>query len=686
MIDIISRILIKMSSPWLLRSNPILMIVWVIAFTATILTISQYYAKESNYQLSMIITFWLWMTILFAKLAEVLVEIRWSKNASVNNDNKSEKIIKKIFAINDINNDYHKKYIEVKCSSIKSGDLILLLSGEIVPFDGVVVAGTGYVNETDSTGALSPTLKSHDDYSNRLVTGSFIESSDWLIMKVTLSGRKSFFAKLTKLLSNIERQQGSNEIALQRIIWGLGVLFISVLFSIAAIADYSGIKIPIIYLLDMVVILLPTTLSGLQHAIIMYGTGALKTKHIIIRDKVALDNAVDVNVVVLDKTGTITVGQREMVDFIAVDQELSEKFINTILYLSSVLDDTTEGESIKHFTEHQLEEDVPNIDFSKYQYLPFAATHPISGCDYYYPPGFLNENKLYQEFDIRKGSITEICKYLGLYPKLLPENIRTAIRDITEVCGSVLLVTLNHKIFGIIHLRDKLRKQIKKQIQKIQDDGILTIMLTGDNANIAGYIAKKLGMHAYYAEVTPEKKLEFIRNLQQQGYTVAMYGDGVGDIAALAQADIGIAFDRSVESVKSASNVVLSNNNIANILDIRNVCRIMAIKLGALTVFSLGADIAKYFVIVPALFTTAFPSLSVLNLFYFNSLDSVILSSVMFNALVTLVLIPIVFSNPIYYSKHSLWSNLLLYGLGGILSPFIFIKMIDMFVHWLGLV
>lgn len=654
--------LVKMS-PWRLISNPILLVVWCVAATATITLLILIINYDNENIVSYIYTtFWLWMTVFFSSFAEVLVETKWTSRKITSFVPQSDILVKKLFSFDNIT-----KYIEIKRSQIRPGDLILLTSGDVVPCDGIIVKGTGYVNETHSTGELALVLKSDSPKDNIMIAESYLESSDWFVMQVNISEQKSFFSTLSKLLGNIERQAIPSEVALQRIISGLLILFMAVMFTVVIIAGYLGVNISVIYILDLIVILLPTTISGLQHAIILYGFGILSKKNIIIRDKMALDNAVDVNVVVIDKTGTITEGQREMIDFITIDK-VNEEITNRALYLSSVHDDTTEGKSIKDFAEYALDGKIEKIDDSDYYYLAFSSSNPISGCNY-------------KDIEIRKGSVSEICRYLNIAISVLPTEILKIKENIAATHGTPLLLTLNKKIIGVVHLRDKLRKHVKKQIEKLHNDGIATIMITGDNSLTAGYIAKKLGMHAYYAEAVPEKKLQFIKNLQQQGYIVAMYGDGVNDALALAQADVGITFEHSSMHAIKAGNVVSLDHDLSAILDLRNTCRRMTIKRGSLTVFSLASDIAKYFVIIPAIFTTAFPALSALNIIHLSSLDHAMLAIVMFNALIILFLTPIVFKRNIgYQSKKLLWINVILYGLGGIISPFVCIKIFDMII------
>ncbi len=677
-LDTVAKTLLRIT-PWSLLSNPILMIVWFAAAITTCILVYTALLTKQPIAVSAYLTFWLWMTLFFIKLTEVIIENKWRGSSTyftTIQDNQPP-FLKRLKAAKSISELDLKNYEEIDKNSIESGDLLLLKTGDIVPFDGIIVRGEGYVNEVDSTGELNLVFKQVIGDSkladNALITGSLIESSEYLLMRVDTRGRKSFYAKLSRLLEVIDRQILPSEVALHKIITGLTILFISVIFTIAVIANYSGIKIPPIYLLALTVVLLPTTISSLEHAMITYNSGILRSKDIIIRDKMVLDNAADINVVIFDKTGTLTVGQREMIDFTLFDH-VYEQDINRILYYVSIKDDTTEGETIKNFAEYALGDKKEEIDFAEYQYLAFSHSSPISGCRY-------------KGYEIRKGGVAAICKYLGITTDNLPQEILLTKATIAKAHGTALLLTVNRKIVGVIHLRDKLRKLAKKYIEMLHQDGLKTIMITGDNNSSASYVAKKLGIPTFYAEATPEKKLDLIRDLQLDGYNVAMYGDGVNDSLALAQADIGISFADTSQHVITSSNVVVKQYDLSAILDLRDICRRMHIKRGALMIFSLFSDITKYFVIVPALFTTAFPSLSVLNIINFHSLESVLLASVIFNALSTIFLTPVVFKNrKNYRNKLSLLKNIIAYGLAGILSPFIFIKIFDMIIYNIGLV
>lgn len=647
--------------------NPIFFLVFILSCFSSIIFIKQIFFYTDNILLYGQITFWLWMTMFFSILAESIASDQSSNLTSEKMDN-SAALVKKLNSLADI-----QTYKEVKRGSIKSGDLILLHSGDEVPFDGEVTSGISYVNETDTTGALEYKLKTPTKDSI-LVAGSVIEGNDWIIMKVSFASSKSFFTRAGKLLRNINRQAMPSEIALQKLILGLSILFITVIFVIWVISDYSGSPIPIIYLISLMVILLPTTISGLQKAIIYNGRAKIAAYDIIVQDQVAFDNAVNIDTVLLDKTGTLTIGQREMIEFKLISTTKKKDYFK-YLYLSSMKDNTQEGKTIISFVTQNFQSLDKRVKSELYEHLPFSAFNPISGCNY-------------DNIEIRKGSLGAIAKYLDRTIESMPEIVQIFVDEIAKTHGTPLLLTVDKEIVGVINLRDELREGIVEQIHNIQDAGITTMMVTGDNSITASYIAEKLGIKSFYADSTPEKKLELIRSLQEKGFVVAMCGDGVNDALALAQADIGYTFEDQgrVHSILSG-NIIAKHYDLSGLLNLKNECKKITVRRGALTVYSITSDLAKYFVIVPALFTTAFPALSKLNIMQFHSLENALLASVIFNALIIPCLTPLIFYDlKIKQNKAYLWRIILLCGFAGITSPFLFIKLIELIIDKIGLI
>ncbi|GAB4168001.1 MAG: potassium-transporting ATPase subunit KdpB [Rickettsiaceae bacterium] len=657
---------IKKLSPRYLAGSPMLAIVAVISCIATALLFREIYLPDGQISLYLQIVFWLWMTVLFSTFADSYAE------SKMEYCDVSPKVNRAITVKRLVNQDDLTSFEKVAKDNIKSGNLILLEVGDTVPFDGVIVKGSCYVSESETTGLLE--TKPKDPVKNNILTaGSIIESGEQTILKVSFSIKYSFYTKAQRLLKAITRQSLPSELVLQRLILGISVLFMAVIFSIWVIARYSQFSIPLIYLLDLIVVLLPTTISGLQHAIITFGKAKLQKQGILVQDPTVIDSVVDVNVILLDKTGTITIGKREMTAFENVSELNNEAFME-VLFLSSLADSTHEGKSIKAYAIRHSDYKARDIDEEHYEYLPFSPSEPISGCNY-------------QGDEIRKGSVNAVAHYLGKTVSMLPEEILSLTKQVAIAQGTPLLLTLNKKIVGVIHLRDRFRRGTIKQIQKLHEQGMHTVLITGDNALTAAYVAKKVGIRESYANATPEKKLELVRNLQQQGYVVAMCGDGINDSLALAQADIGITFEGGINgSSIMTGNIISQYHDLYAFVELKNICKKMTVKRGSLTVFSLASDVAKYFVIVPALFTTAFPPLAVLNFMQFHSLESVILASIMFNALVILAMIPLLFKGfNKTKSRYSLWTGILLYGIGGVVSPFVFIKLLEIFIYTIGL-
>lgn len=647
--------------------NPLSLLLFVLCCSAFIIFLQQIFCHNDKTLLYGQITFWLWMTMFFSMFTEFAYSRKKFKFISEKITN-NHTLVKKLDSLDNIN-DYQK----VKKDSIKSGNLILLHSGEEIPFDGEVIKGMSYVNETDITGSLEHKLKSPDK-DNILIAGSIVEGGDWIVMKVSFASNKSFFTRVGRLLRNINRQAMPSEVALQKLIIGLSILFANVIFVIWVIASYSGVEIPVIYLVALMVVLLPTTISTLQRVIIYNGVLKLAARNIIVQDQIAFDNAVDLDIVLLDKTGTLTVGQREMVNF-TLTSKTDEKDYFRYLYLSSINDNTEEGKTITAFAIKNCKGLDTKINLELYHYLPFSASNPISGCNY-------------NNMEIRKGSMQAIVKYLGKTIEVLPQEVQNIVKEVSKAHGTPLILTVNKKIIGIINLHDSFRKGVEKQIRSIENSGIATIMVTGDNTITASYIAKKLGIKNFYADCTPEKKLELIRSFQEKGLIVGMCGDGLNDALALAQADIGYTFeDRGYVHSILAGNIVAKHHNLRGIIELRNECKKITVKKGAITVYSITSDLAKYFIIVPALFTTVFPSLSKLNIMQFQSIDSVLLASVIFNGLIIPCLLPLIsYNSKNVQNKTYLWRIILLCGFGGIVSPLLFIKLIEFIIYKAGLI
>jgi K+-transporting ATPase ATPase B chain len=657
---------IKKINPYAWLRNPIMEIVFVAACLSLVLFLKELHLPTGHANLYAQMTFWIWATLFFSNLSEAYADSKLDPRMSAYR-NKHLKI-RRIIDIT-----HPKKFKETSIKSIRSGHLILLKNGDTVPFDGIIIKGSCCVNETNITGSLDSAIK-EENGDNILAAGSIIENSDYIVMKVSFAPKISFLSRIKRTIKDIKHQSLPSELALQRLILGISALFLTVIFTVWVIAKYSGFNIPLIYLIDLVVILLPTTITGLQYAVITLGKARLFKSDIIVNNPNALDNAIDINIVLLDKTGTLTIGRRQMIEFHNLSK-LSDDECMRILFLSSLKDSTFEGKSIKSFAKKYGKIELNNIQRKLYKNLHFSASNPISGCDY-------------NDLEIRKGSLKAIANYLKMKDDDLPQKITKLIASISEMHGTPLLLTLNKKIIGILHLSDQFRRGVISQINKLHEEGFEVAMITGDNSLTASYMAKKLGIKKFYAEATPEKKLNLIKELQNKGYIVAMCGDGANDSLALAQADIGLSIETKNKIHQSipSSNLIAQTPDLTSIINLKNICKRIASRRGSLTIFSLASDITKYFIIVPALFTTAFPPLSILNFMQFHSLEGVVLSSIMFNALTILILMPILVKD--YRGtkpKNSPWINISVYGIGGLIFPFIGIKLMEIFIYNVGL-
>lgn len=649
------------------EQSTVFLAVFALSCAALIIFLQQILYQTENVFFYGQIVFWLWMTIFLAFLVEAIT-IDQKSDLGLKMVTQVSRQVKKLNSLMNID-DYKK----VAKGSIRSGDLILLKTGDEVPFDGELIKGVTYVNETSNTGALALKLKSPAK-DNLLVAGSIIDGTDLVVMRVSFASHKSFFTKMTRLLRNINRQAMPSEMALQRLMFGLSILFISIIFVIWTLASYVKLEMPVIYLIVLMVILLPTTMSSLQRIMVFNAKLNLYNRDIIIQDQIAFDNALDINVVLIDKTGTLTFGERKMVEFrVAKDAEKEDYF--RYLYLSSIHDNTQEGKSITEFIIKNSRFLNKEVKEDLYEDLPFSASDPISGCNY-------------DNLEIRKGSAKAIAKYLGKAVQSFPKEIQVIIDEIAKTHGTPLVFTVNKKILGVVHLHDSFRNGVKKQIEAIHDEGIGTIMLTGDNSVTASYVSQKLGIRDFYADSTPEKKLEIVKSLQEQGLVVAMCGDGVNDALALAQADIGYTFAEQTQTHNVLlGNIIAKSYDLSAILELKKECKKITIRRGAVTVYSIISDLAKYFVIVPVLFSAQFPALSMLNIMQFRSPESALLSSVIFNALVIPCLTPLIFYNlKLDKDNAYLWRIILFCGIGGVVFPFLSIKLIEFIVYKLGLI
>lgn len=669
---------LKKINPKSLVKNPV---IFISALGAVLSTLSLIKSFDS---FSLQLTIWLWLTVLFANFSEALAEGRGRAQAM------SLKISKKGLLAKLVTNQESKEEVDINAEDLCRGDIVICRAGDVIPRDGEVIEGVASVDESAITGESAPVIReSGGDRS--AVTGGTTVKSDWILVKITANQGDNFIDKMINLIEGAKRQKTPNEIALTLVLSGLSLILLCVVFSLNFFADYSfvesGLKdksfsIPI--MTSFFVCLIPTTIGGLLSAIGISGMNRLVKNNVIAKSGRAVEAAGDISVLLLDKTGTITFGNRqahEIISFSGVKQnELAR-----VALLSSIADETPEGRSIVDLCRDILEEDTVDIK-GNYLFVPFTAETRMSGVD------------ITQDEDhplkIRKGATDAI---IGISEKISAsamKEIQNHVQKIAGEGGTPLLVSENGKILGVIYLKDIVKPGIREKFAELRKLGIKTVMITGDNPLTAGTIAAEAGVDDYIAEATPEMKLQKIRDEQESGNLVAMTGDGTNDAPALAQADVGVAMNSGTQAAREAGNMVDLDSDPTKLIDVVQVGKQMLITRGALTTFSFANDIAKYFAILPAIFSSLYliegnSPLQVFNVMNLHSAQSAILSAVIFNALIIILLTPLALRG-VVYSGHStdklLLRNVTVYGVGGVIVPFIGIKLIDYLVTGLGLV
>ena len=610
------------------------------------------------------LTAWLWLTLWFANFAETLAEGRGKARADSLKAGMSQLQARRVRDPKDGQGEW------VAATSLQKGDLVLVRSGEMIPADGEVVAGIASVNEAAITGESAPVIReSGTDRSG--VTGNTTVVSDEIWVRVTNNPGESTLDRMIALVEGAKRQKTPNEMALDALLVGLTLIFLLVVATLPWFLDYNGTQVPRLYLLALFITLIPTTIGGLLSAIGIAGMDRLVKLNVIAKSGRAVEAAGDVRTLLLDKTGTITFGNR-MADELIPAPGVDPSLLAQAAMLASLGDNTPEGKSILTLAgksmakPSQLESD---------KVIPFSAETRLSGLDR-------------NGHQYRKGAVDAVLNYLSLDRKGVPELILKAVDNIARQGGTPLLVCTHEQLLGVAYLKDIIKPGIKARFQILRHMGIRTVMITGDNPLTAAAIAAEAGVDDFIAEATPEKKLAYIRQEQADGRMVAMCGDGANDAPALAQADVGLAMNEGTQAAKEAGNLVDMDSNPTKLLDVVLVGKQLLVTRGALTTFSIANDVAKYFAILPALFIAAYPQLGALNLMQLGSPESAILSAIIFNALIIVALVPLALRgvNVKGSAASLLCRNLLIYGLGGLVVPFIGIKLIDLVITGLGLV
>jgi len=610
------------------------------------------------------IALWLWFTVLFANFAEALAEGRGKARADSLKAGSQ--------GLSARRRNASGSFEVVPATSLRKDDVVKVLAGEMIPSDGEVLEGIAAVNEAAITGESAPVIReSGGDRS--AVTGNTRLVSDWLLIRITSNPGESTLDRMIALVEGAKRQKTPNEIALDILLIGLTMIFLVVVVTLQPFAHFAGGSIPLVFLVALLVTLIPTTIGGLLSAIGIAGMDRLVRLNVIARSGRAVEAAGDVHVLMLDKTGTITFGNRRCSALHAAPGVTSKELGEGAL-LASLADDTAEGKSIVEYLRQLHDFDEPGAD----QLTPvaFSAETRLSGVDY-------------QQRRFRKGAVDSVLAFVGMQRLELPASLSREVDKIAQSGGTPLLVCVDKRLLGVIHLKDVVKPGIRERFAELRKLGIRTVMVTGDNPLTAAAIAAEAGVDDVLAEATPEKKLARIRQEQNDGRLVAMCGDGANDAPALAQADVGMAMNDGTQAAREAANMVDLDSDPTKLLDVVQVGKELLVTRGALTTFSIANDVAKYFAILPALFAAIYPQLGVLNLMHLSSPQSAILSAIVFNALIIVVLIPLALRGvrvQAASAAHLLRRNLLIYGLGGLIVPFAGIKLLDMLLTALHLV
>lgn len=672
---------VRKLSPKTQMQNPVMFLVYLGSILTTVLWVL---SLLGHYHESAMFTgctaFWLWVTVLFANFAEALAEGRAKAQATALKSLKKSTMALKIDASDLKNVGPNITGETIESTELRRGDVVLVKAGDIIPCDGEVIKGIASVNESAITGESAPVIReSGGDMSS--VTGGTTVLTDWIVVRAEVNPGESFVDRMIGMVEGAERRKTPNEIALTILLITLTIVFYLVSATLLPFSEYSvsanhsGTVIGLTVLIALLVCLIPTTIGGLLSAIGVAGMSRLLGANVIARSGRAVEASGDIDVLLLDKTGTITYGNRHATDFYPLGDVSVRKLIETSV-LSSIPDDTPEGKSIVALGNKLLEGDAIKDLSESVTFVPFTAQSRMSGVNF-------------EGRQIRKGAPDTIIHYV----KQLGGFVHS---DVTKVCDEVagrgstpLLVCDNNTILGVIELKDVVKPGISDKFAEMRRMGIKTVMITGDNPLTAASIASEAGVDDFLAEATPEAKLKKIHQYQSEGHLVAMTGDGTNDAPALAQADVAVAMNSGTQAAKEAANMVDLDSSPAKLIDVVRIGKQMLMTRGALTTFSIANDIAKYFAIIPAAFASTYPGLGVLNVMNLASPVSALLSAVIFNALIIVCLIPLALRGVTYRAQPAaslLRRNLLVYGLGGIIVPFIGIKLIDLLLVVMGIV
>lgn len=648
--------------------NPVMFVVYLGSGLTTILWIAMLAGQfKGNALFTGSIALWLWFTVLFANFAEALAEGRSKAQAA-----SLKGVRKTSWATKLTSSNRHAAREKVPSDSLRKGDIVIIEAGETIPCDGEVIEGGASVDESAITGESAPVIReSGGDFSS--VTGGTHVLSDWLVVECSVNPGETFLDRMISMVEGAKRRKTPNEIALTILLTALTIIFLLVCvtllpFSIFSVeANQSGQPITVTVLIALLVCLIPTTIGGLLSAIGVAGMSRMLGANVIATSGRAVEAAGDVDVLLLDKTGTITLGNRQASQFLPVPG-ITEQQLADAAQLSSLADETPEGRSIVILAKQRFnlrERDLRSLNAT---FVPFSAMTRMSGVNV--------ENRM-----IRKGAVDAIRRHIEVNHGKFPEAVEILVQTVARKGGTPLVVAENQQVLGVVALKDIVKGGIKERFSEMRRMGIKTVMITGDNRLTAAAIAAEAGVDDFLAEATPEAKLALIRQYQSEGRLVAMTGDGTNDAPALAQADVAVAMNSGTQAAKEAGNMVDLDSNPTKLIEVVHIGKQMLMTRGSLTTFSIANDIAKYFAIIPAAFAVTYPQLNVLNIMHLHSPTSAVLSTVIFNALIIVFLIPLALKGVSYRPMNALSllrRNLWIYGLGGLIAPFIGIKLIDM--------
>ncbi len=661
-------------SPKTQSKNPVMLLVYISAIMTTLLWIVSLFGikdVDSGYTLAIAVI--LWFTVLFANFAEAIAEGRGKAQADALRASKKDVQARKLSSENDREN-----VTLVSSATLKKGDIVIVSAGEMIPSDGEIIVGAASVDESAITGESAPVIREAGG-DKSAVTGGTTVLSDEIIVSVTNNPGESFLDKMISMVEGAARKKTPNEIALQIFLIALSIIFILVTLSLYTYSAFSaqqkGIENPtsVTTLVALLVCLAPTTIGALLSAIGIAGMSRLNKSNVLAMSGRAIEAAGDVDILMLDKTGTITLGNRSATEFIPVSG-VDVKELARTAQLSSLADETPEGRSVVILAKEKFDIREVTLTDKNVKFIPFTATTRMSGIDY-------------DGDEIRKGAADSIKKYITENGGEYPAECDSIVKEIASKGGTPLVVAKNKKVQGVIYLKDIIKQGVKEKFADLRKMGIKTIMITGDNPLTAAAIAAEAGVDDFLAEATPEGKLAMIRDYQSKGHLVAMTGDGTNDAPALAQADVAVAMNSGTQAAKEAGNMVDLDSSPTKLIDIVRIGKQLLMTRGSLTTFSIANDVAKYFAIIPALFTGLYPGLSALNIMGLQSPQSAVLSAIIYNALIIIALIPLALKGVKYREITAgklLSRNLLIYGIGGLIAPFIFIKLIDMLLVVMG--